>query len=44
MPDIAITLLVIFGFLAAALTLRILAAPPAPIRVRVARDPRRTTR
>lgn len=44
MPDIAITLLVIFGFLTTALALRMLAAAPTPQRVRVARDARRTQR
>ncbi|MFI6867188.1 hypothetical protein [Nocardia sp. NPDC050406] len=44
MPDIAITLLVIFGFLTAALVLRLLATAPTPQRVRVARTARRGPR
>ncbi|NNH72675.1 hypothetical protein HLB23_22900 [Nocardia uniformis] len=43
MPDIACTLLVIFGFLAGALCLRILAGASAPKRVRV-RVPRTANR
>ncbi|MBF6132784.1 hypothetical protein IU501_07180 [Nocardia otitidiscaviarum] len=41
MPEMACTLLVVFGFLTAALCLRVLAGATATRRVRVARVPRR---
>ncbi|WP_306362496.1 hypothetical protein [Nocardia sp. CC227C] len=44
MPEMACTLLVVFGFLTAALCLRVLAGATAARRVRVARAPRRDPR
>ncbi|MCP9623812.1 hypothetical protein NMK54_27075 [Nocardia otitidiscaviarum] len=44
MPEMACTLLVVFGFLALALCLRVLTGATAARRVRVARVPRRDPR